>query len=110
MKFMVVTGESEGPKEDENVYQILDPDDRQPGWRNRTNISLYDVESGTLRQLSFGSREVYPMDISDEKAHGYGLKIVRKTLGEHEGMLDVGVKDGWFVASFMLPVEKVASV
>jgi nitrogen-specific signal transduction histidine kinase len=46
----------------------------------------------------------------DEKAHGYGLKIVRKTLDEHEGMLDVGVKDGWFVASFMLPAEKVASV
>ena len=45
----------------------------------------------------------------DEKAHGYGLKIVRKTLDEHEGMLDVGVKDGWFVASFMLPAEKVAS-
>lgn len=44
------------------------------------------------------------------KAHGYGLKIVRKTLDEHEGMLDVGVKDGWFVASFMLPAEKVASV
>lgn len=69
LKFMVVTGESEGPKEDENVYQILDPDDRQPGWRNRTNISLYDVESGTLRQLSFGSREVYPMDISDDSRY-----------------------------------------
>jgi len=46
----------------------------------------------------------------DKRAHGYGLKIVRKTLEEHEGMLNVDVKDGWFVASFMLPVEKSGQV
>lgn len=45
---------------------------------------------------------------ADRWAHGLGLKIVRKTLDEHEGMLSTEVKDGWFVASFMLPVEKMA--
>ncbi len=69
MKFMIVAEESEGPKEDENVYQILDPDDRQPGWRDRTYLSYYDLETGSLRRLSFGSKEVYPMDISDDSRY-----------------------------------------
>ena len=69
MKFMIIAEESEGPKEDENVYQILDPDDRQPGWRDRTYMSYYDLETGSLRRLSFGSKSVYPMDISDDSRY-----------------------------------------
>jgi len=39
----------------------------------------------------------------DAGAHGYGLKIVRRAIEEAEGTLDLSVKDGRFVASFMLP-------
>lgn len=57
--------DEEGPKEGD-VHQILTPDDRQPGWRNRTHISRYDIATGIMKQLTFGYHDSYPMDISDD--------------------------------------------
>lgn len=55
----------EGPKEGE-VHQILTPDDRQPGWRDRSYISMYDIASGVMSQLTFGYNNSYLADISDD--------------------------------------------
>ena len=41
----------------------------------------------------------------DADAHGYGLKVVRKTLDECDGMLGIEIEDGMFVAQFMLPLD-----
>ena len=49
--YLILYKESEGPKEDEGVYQVLEPEDRQPGWRNRTNLLRYDIKSGMVQPL-----------------------------------------------------------
>ena len=56
----------QGPKEREGVYQILSPDDRQPGWRNRSYAALYDIRSGVMQQLTFGHNNSYISDVSKD--------------------------------------------
>ena len=63
--FLIYTIEQEGPKEGA-VHQILTPDDRQPGWRDRSYIARYDIATGIMRQLTYGYRNSWPMDISDD--------------------------------------------
>ena len=57
---------SEGPKEDAGVYQIIEPDDRQPGWRTRNNLALYDLQTGVMRPLTFGHHNISLQDISSD--------------------------------------------
>ena len=54
----------EGPKEQKDIYRTLEPDDRQPGWRNRTYLARYDLASGLLQRLTFGYRGARMLDIS----------------------------------------------
>lgn len=54
----------QGPKEREDIYQILEPDDRQPGWRNRMYLASYDLKTGVYQPLTFGYRNNYMTDIS----------------------------------------------
>ena len=56
----------EGPKERKEIYQILEPDDRQPGWRNRMYLAYYDLKSGVYQPLTFGYRNHYMTDISSD--------------------------------------------
>lgn len=58
-KEMLVSKSTEGPREDKDVHQVLEPDDRQPGWRNRTNIQLLNVENGQLTTLTQGQKNTY---------------------------------------------------
>lgn len=53
----------EGPKEGD-VHQILTPDDRQPGWRDRAYLAKYDLKTGLLQQLTFGYHNLWAADIS----------------------------------------------
>ena len=53
-KEMLIYKTVEGPKDDPQVHQILSPDDRQPGWRNRTNVQLLNVATGQLTPLTLG--------------------------------------------------------
>lgn len=53
-KEMLISQSVDGPREDAQVHQILEPDDRQPGWRNRTNVQLLNIQSGQLTQLTAG--------------------------------------------------------
>ena len=63
--YLIYTMQQQGPKEGE-VHQILTPDDRQPGWRDRSYISRYDIATGVMQQLTFGYRDSWPMDITDD--------------------------------------------
>lgn len=67
-KFLVFTRTSEGPKEDPAVYRILEPEDRQPGWRNRSRIELYDIATGVSRPLTHGAHNANLLDISGDAA------------------------------------------
>ncbi len=58
-KEMLVSQHVDGPKDDAQVHQILEPDDRQPGWRNRSNAQILNVQTGQLTQLTAGHHSSY---------------------------------------------------
>ncbi len=66
-RMMLVYDNVKGPKEDEEVYQTLVPDDRQPGWRNRSNLKLLDTQTGQLRTLTLGQHNVWGKPSRDGK-------------------------------------------
>ena len=74
--WLLYTLEQEGPKEGE-VHQILTPDDRQPGWRDRAYLAKYDLRTGMMQQLTFGFHNVWPADISRD-----GRKVLFMTTRE----------------------------
>ncbi|MBQ2598139.1 MAG: S9 family peptidase [Bacteroidales bacterium] len=58
----------DGPAERENIYQILSPDDRQPGWRSRSYPARYDLATGVVQRLAYGYHNVWLSDISQDGA------------------------------------------
>lgn len=66
-KQMLIYTPTEGPREDDEVFQVLTPDDRQPGWRNRSNLRLMDTASGQIRTLTLGQHNVYGQPSPDGK-------------------------------------------
>ena len=62
--YLLYTLEQKGPEERKEIYQVLEPDDRQPGWRNRTYLAKYDLASGIMQPLTFGYRNIWASDIS----------------------------------------------
>lgn len=62
--YLILSLEEEGPKEDPGVYEVLEMDDRQPGWRKRNYIAKYDIATGITQRLTFGPRNTYLSDIS----------------------------------------------
>ena len=67
--YLLYTLRREGPKEKPDLYRILTPDDRQPGWRNRTYLAKYDLTTGMMQPLTFGYRNVRPAGISPDGKH-----------------------------------------
>lgn len=61
--YLVYSLEKEGPKEGE-VHQILTPDDRQEGWRNRSYLARYDISTHVMTPLTFGYHNTWLCDIS----------------------------------------------
>ena len=64
--FLLYMLQQEGPKRDAQVYEIVEPDDRQPGWRTRTRLARYDLATATLQPLTYGYHNVYLQDISPD--------------------------------------------
>ena len=64
--YLIILQEGEGPKEDEGVYQVLQPEDRQPGWRNRTNLQKFDFKTGMVQPLTYGHHNITPSGISND--------------------------------------------
>lgn len=52
------------PAGKEGVNRILTPLDRQAGWRNRTFLHRYRLDTGVLQPLTFGYRSTQLVDIS----------------------------------------------
>ena len=50
--YLLFTMTQEGPKERKEIYEVLEPDDRQPGWRNRSYLAKYDLKTGLLQPLT----------------------------------------------------------
>lgn len=65
-EYLLYSIEQEGPKEKKEIYQVLEPDDRQPGWRNRNSLFKYDIKSRIMQPLTYGYRNVWASDISKD--------------------------------------------
>lgn len=68
-KTLIYTLTTEGRKKDLQVYDVKEPEDRQPGWRERSNLAKYDLASGILQPLTFGYHNIYLMDISADSRY-----------------------------------------
>ena len=62
-KYLIFDIPKEGPKEGE-VHEILCPDDRQPGWRDRSQLARFDLGTGLMQPLTFGFNSSWLLDIS----------------------------------------------
>lgn len=77
-RFFIFSKTEKGPEEDKQIYRVIEPEDRQPGWRNRTTLHIYDVATGISRPLTFGAHNTYLLDISDDCS-----KILVNTVRSH---------------------------
>ena len=64
--YLILSIEEEGPKEDEEVFEVLEMDDRQPGWRKRSYLCKYDIATGLTQRMTFGHQNTYLEDISSD--------------------------------------------
>ena len=62
--YLVLSRTKAGPKEDPGGFRILEPDDRQPGWRDRTYLVKWDLATGDTLVLAKGRHSSYLEDIS----------------------------------------------
>lgn len=63
---LIYTITDEGPTERADVYEVIHPDDRQPGWRHRSHLAIYDLRTGLMQPLTFGHERTYLADISSD--------------------------------------------
>lgn len=62
--FLIFSRTQESRSSQNGLKRLEEPDDRQPGWRSRNSLSLYDLKSGVMRPLTFGEASVWLNDIS----------------------------------------------
>lgn len=55
-----------GPKEDDQVYRIIEPEDRQPRWRDRSYPAIYRFSDKRLMPLAHSKENLNVLDISDK--------------------------------------------
>ena len=65
-KYAVISPKTEGTKKEDGVFEIVHPDDRQPGWRTRYSLAKYDFETGLTQPLTYSYRHVSLSDISPD--------------------------------------------
>ena len=64
--FLIYSFHQSGPAEKKEIYQILTPDDRQPGWRTRSYAAKFDIATGVMQPLTFGYHNSHLSDVSSD--------------------------------------------
>ena len=78
--YLIVSEEVKGPEKEKGVYEILVPDDRQPGFRNRNKLSKIDLATGVMQPLTYGNKNVWVYDLSsDGRYMVFGISHSRLT-------------------------------
>lgn len=55
----------EGPAElNPDAFEIIHPDDRQPGWRHRSTSAIYTISTGVMQPITFGYNTQWVSDVS----------------------------------------------
>ena len=77
---LLCTERQDGPMEENpDAFCFVHPDDRQPGWRDRSFLSLYDIRTGLKQQLTYGYHSQWLCDIRPD-----GRRIL---IGKNESRL-----------------------
>lgn len=79
--YLIMTVSENGNEKRPDVYQITEPDDRQPGWREHSYLAKYDVATGICSRLTFGNKSMGLYDISPDGKRlliGYGKRRLTK--------------------------------
>jgi len=64
---LLISIRQEGPKElNPDAFEFVHPDDRQPGWRDRNSLAIYDIKTGLMQQLTFGYNNIWSVDIASD--------------------------------------------
>ena len=64
--YLIFSQTVDGPEEDPDALFISEPDDRQPGFRQRTYLTKYDLSTGLTQPLTFGAQSSFLADISPD--------------------------------------------
>ena len=64
--FIIYRSSESGPGDTHGVHHLLDVDDQQPGWRDRSYLNLLNVEQGTRFRLTSGELSTFLNDISPD--------------------------------------------
>jgi dipeptidyl aminopeptidase/acylaminoacyl peptidase len=64
--YLIFSVEEKGPKEDKDVFEVVEMDDRQPGWRDRRYLAKYDIATGVTQRITFGTKGERLSDISQD--------------------------------------------
>lgn len=64
--YAIMMPKSDGPKKEDGVFEIVHPDDRQPGWRTRYSLAKYDFATGIVQPLTYSYHSVSLSDISPD--------------------------------------------
>ena len=67
--FAIIMQPQEGPKKEEGVFEIVHPDDRQPGWRTRYSLARLDFSTGVVEPLTYTYHPVSISDITPDGRH-----------------------------------------
>lgn len=65
-KTLFYTKQEKGEETKGDLKLLLSPEDRQPGYTNRSFIYKYDIRSGLSQQLTYGSHTTWLNDISTD--------------------------------------------
>lgn len=123
-KQAIVHKQTEGPKADNDKHLYLHPEDRVPGWRDRTQLELFDFETGLTTPITYGNRALWLNDISRDSRHiilavsTEEIETMRPTLFYTLLRLDLQTmkadtliaKDGFFAGSKLSPDGKKLAI
>lgn len=77
LDYLIITKSQEGKKPSGSLKQLQHPDDRMPGYRNRSSLWRYDLKERRMQRLTFGNTNLSLQDISND---GKKLLLMSSTM------------------------------
>lgn len=68
---LIMVQEDKGPQKEDGVYEVMNMEDRQPGWRNRQHLVRYDLSTSTAQPLTYGSESLWHVATSEDSKYLY---------------------------------------
>jgi len=73
--FLIYSVEDSAEEDKGELHRLINPEDRQEGFRNRSSLYKYDLKTGLFSRLTYGKENTWLHDISaDEKQLLFGTK------------------------------------